>query len=179
MKEISPNGKALLVGDNPFHNISHLSQDRMRLRDKNIALPEHAADLVLTAVDNGANGFMFSVSKTTLSILRELRSREEIDRVSLYAIVPYAYEYVKLSTQIGGIPNLAKKVARQMILSGALKTMSTGLVGLLKSDPVYLLRTYVSYEISRIRSSAGRRAKIECLTLHEVVTDLGLAMNLE
>ena len=173
------NNKALLVGDNPFHSISHLSQDRTRLRDKNIVLPEHAADLILCAVNNGANGFMFSVSETTLSILRTLRKRELIARIGLYAIVPYAYEYVKMSTQVGGIPGLAQKVCWRMILSRNLKTMTTGLVGFLKSDPMPLLKTYLAYELSKMKSSAGKRCKIECLILHEVLTDLGLAMNLE
>lgn len=103
------NSKALLVGDNPFHNISHLSQERTRIRENACALPERAADLIHLAVDNGANGFMFSVSETTLSILKTLKEREEIDRLSLYGIVPYAYEYVKLATQVGGIPGLAKE----------------------------------------------------------------------
>ncbi len=62
--------KILLVGDNPFHGISHLSQERARDR----ATGESAAEkckIVRTAIENGADGFSFSVSDTTLSILKE------------------------------------------------------------------------------------------------------------
>jgi len=170
---------ALLVGDNPFHSISHLSQDRTRLRDKNIALPGHAADLILNAVDNGANGFMFSVSETTLAILKELRNRKHIERLSLYPIVPYAYEYVKLSTQVGGIPGLTKKVARRIVISLNFKAMMRGIIGFLRSDPASLLMTYADYEVGRVKSAAGKKAHMECLILHEVVTDLALAMGLD
>lgn len=168
---------ALLVGDNPFHSVSHLSQDRTRLREKSVVVPERAANLIVSAVENGANGFMFSVSETTLSILRILKEKGEIERVSLYPIVPYAYEYVKLSTQVSGITGLTKKVARQIIGSGDLRAMATGLIGFLMTDPSRLLKTYLAYEIGRIRSSAGKKARLDSIILHEVVTDLALALN--
>ena len=58
--------KMLLVGDNPFHGISHLSQERARVRGHAMTYPEYAANLVMTSLENGANGFMFSVSEMTL-----------------------------------------------------------------------------------------------------------------
>lgn len=64
------NERILLVGDNPFHGISHLSQERAIARGKDLSNPQYAAGLVRTALDNGADGFMFSVSDTTLSILK-------------------------------------------------------------------------------------------------------------
>lgn len=177
--EIRQKNRALLVGDNPFHNISHLSQDRMRLREEKVIHPEHAANLIGLAIENGANGFMFSVSKTTLSILEVLKKQKQIEQLSLYAIVPYAYEYVQLSTQIGGVSGLAKKVAKQIICSGGLKTLATGLTGSLMTDPVRFMKTYLAYEISRIKTSAGKNARIESVMLHEVITDLALALNLD
>ena len=101
--------KMLLVGDNPFHGISHLSQERARNRAGNADSSKEQTDLVLTAVKNGANGFMFSVSDVTLAILKNMREQNTIDQVELYAIVPYAYEYVRIATQTG-TPGLAKKL---------------------------------------------------------------------
>jgi len=171
--------KTLLVGDNPFHGISHLSQERGRLRGSAITRAEYAAKLVMTSVDNGANGFMFSVSDETLSILRIIRERGGIKRLRLYALVPYAYEYVRLATQIGGIPGLAKKLAKQIVVSGNLRAIATGLKGVIRTDPVALMKTYLIYEISRIKSSAGKQANLDSVLLHEVITDMGLALNLD
>jgi uncharacterized protein (DUF486 family) len=179
VKKMDVNDMIFLVGDNPFHNISHFSQDRARIRDKKATTPKHATDLIECSLVHGADGFMFSVSNTTLSILSELRKRNSIHRLSLYAIVPYATEYIQLSTQVGGIPNLAKKIIGNIILSKNLKTMLTGSIGFLKSDPVALLKTYLTYEINRIKASAGKRALIDCLILHEVLTDLGIALNFD
>jgi hypothetical protein len=168
-----------LVGDNPFNNISHLSQERTRLREKATLLPERAADLIHLAVENGANGFMFSVSETTLSILKALKRRGALEGLSLYGIVPYAYEYVKLATQVGGISGLAKRVGGRIIGSGNLRGMAMGVVGFLNMNPLAIMKTYMTYEISRIRSAAGKEAKIDCILFHEVITDLALALKME
>jgi hypothetical protein len=179
MDECKKSDKVLLVGDNPFHRISHLSQDRTRLRGEKVVLPEHAVDLIGYAVDNGATGFMFSVSETTISILKTLRSRGLIERLCLYPIVPYAYEYIQLSTQAGGISGLVKKVTKRLAYSGDVKTLAMGLRGSLLADPVRFMNTYLAYEMNRLKSSAGKMAKVESIVLHEVVTDLALAMNLD
>lgn len=170
--------KTLLVGDNPFHGISHLSQERARSRAGDVDSTAGQVDIVLEAVKNGADGFMFSVSDVTLSILRKLREQNAIEQVELYAIVPYAYEYVRIATQ-AGTPALAKKVAKQIAMSGNVGAALGGLSAVVQMNPSGLLKTYLTYEISRIRSSAGRKVKLTSVLLHEVVTDMGLALNFD
>lgn len=172
-------GKALLVGDNPFHGISHLSQERNRTRGDSAARPENAAGLVCLAVENGANGFMFSVSETTLAILRELRAEGVMGRLGLFAIAPYAYEYVRLATQSGGLVGLAERFGRRLLFSGNVGALGSGLKGVMQMDPESLLRAYLSFEVSRIRSAAGKEAKVESVVLHEVITDMGLALGMD
>lgn len=170
--------KALLVGDNPFHNISHLSQKRARNRGNALNSPEYAADLVLISLENGANGFMFSVSETTLSILRKIREKKEnLQGLGLYAIVPYAYEYVGLANRLGGVPKLARRFAKEIVMSGSLRAVAAGLKGILRSDPVSVMEAYLAYEVSRIESAVNGKENIKSMILHEIVTDLGLAIN--
>ena len=171
--------KVLLVGDNPFHNISHLSQERIKLRSEALSRPEHAASLILMSLDNGADGFMFSVDETTLSILDVIREKGEMKRLGLYPIVPYAYEYVQLATKLGGISGLAEAFAKQLFASGNVKAMARGINGALRANPVSVMKTYLAYEISRIRSSAGIEGNLQSLLLHEVVTDMALALGLK
>jgi hypothetical protein len=170
--------KLLLVGDNPFHGISHLSQEKARVRDAKIDYPEFAADLVMTSLENGANGFTFSVSEMTLSILRIMNEKDRVNNLRLYPIVPYAFEYVRLATRIG-MGGLAKNFAKEIAFSGNVKALAMGLKGVTRMDIVTLLKTYLYYEISRIKSSAGKQAKICSVLLHEVITDMALALNLD
>jgi len=167
----------LLVGDNPFHGISHLSQERARVRGDAINHAENAAELVTTSLENGANGFMFSVSEITLSILRIIRETGGSKHLRLYAIVPYAYEYVRLATQFG-ISGLAKNFAKQVVVSGNIRTIAIGLKGVIRTDPIALLKTYLFHEISKIETSAGKQANLASVLLHEIITDMALALNL-
>jgi hypothetical protein len=171
--------KILLVGDNPFHGISHLSQERVRDRGNTITNPKYAASLVTTSVKNGANGFMFSVSDTTLSILRTMSASEMREPLRLYALVPYAYEYVRLATQAGGISGLAKRFAKQIVFSGNLKAAAMGLKGIATTDPLEIMKSYLSYEILRVKSSAKKKGILHSVLLHEVITDMALALNLD
>jgi hypothetical protein len=169
----------LLVGDNPFHGISHLSQERARLRGTTATSADNAAKLVLTAIDNGADGFMFSVSDETLSILRKIRETGGNTHLRLYALVPYAYEYVRLATQLGGLSGLARELIKQIVLSGNARAVAAGLKGIIRTDLVSLLKTYLIYEISKVKSAAGKQGILESVLLHEVVTDMALALELD
>ena len=171
--------KVLLVGDNPFHGISHLSQERSRARGDVPTNPRYAASLIELSVKNGANGFMFSVSEKTLAILNILRKNGENDSLRLYAIVPYAYEYVRLACAAGGVPGLAKKLIKEIIFSGHLRAAASGLNGILRSDLNSLIKTYLLYEVSRVKRSAGRKAKLESVLLHQLITDLCLGLGLD
>lgn len=170
--------RTLLVGDNPFHGISHLSQERATSRESTLADPAHAADLVRTSLQNGADGFMFTVSETTLSILRELGSETGQNGLQLYAIAPYAYEFVRLAVVGGGIRGLAMKLGREVAFSGNLGAIRHGLKGVVTADPGSLLRSYLMYEEYRLRSSAGKGATLTSILLHEVVTDMALALGM-
>ena len=171
-----------LVGDNPFHGISHLSQERARERVglKSDHAVEQAAKLVRLSMQNGAEGFMFSVSETTLSVLKSLRQAEEKVEPDLYAIVPYAYEYVRLASQTGGVSGLAKRVVKQVATSLNLKAAAYGLYGIINNfDFSSFLKAYILYERSRIRSVAGKNARIKSILLHEIVTEMALALNMD
>ncbi|MCW4005727.1 MAG: hypothetical protein NWF04_03915 [Candidatus Bathyarchaeota archaeon] len=168
--------KEIIIGDNPFHGISHLSQERARARSGNDSTDNQRADLVFTAIENGADGFMFSVSETTLGILKAMRKKQDALGINLYAIVPYTFEYVRIATQTG-TPGLATKFIKQIAGSGNLGAMFSGLKAVTRSEPSSLLETYLAYEISRIKSAVGDKTPLSSLFLHEVVTDMSLALD--
>lgn len=172
------NEKLFLVGDNPFHNISHLSQERARTRLEDPSNPKHAANLIQTSVKAGANGFMFSISEKTLSIMKEL-DEDLLNDLRLYSIVPYAFDYVRQATQLGGISGLVKKLTMDMVKSRNTQTIGLGLKSVITVDPATIMKAYLSYEISRFRYSVSKGVKLESVMLHQLVTDMALALNLD
>jgi hypothetical protein len=169
--------RLLLVGDNPFHSISHLSQERARSRTEDPSNPKYAACLILTAIENGANGFTFSVSETTLAILKELNMHNALDSLQLYPVVPYAFEYVRFANQ-SGIPGLARKFGAELVRSKSLRSIGYGLKSALTTDLSSILKTYLSYEICRVRSVSSK-ARLESIILHQLITDMALALDLD
>ena len=170
--------KVLLVGDNPFHGLSHLSQQRARSRGSALSQPSTVAELIESSVRNGANGFMFSVSETTLSVLQRFRHGDNPERFALYAIVPYAYEFVRSAARLGGFSGLGRQLAREIAFGANWRAITLGLVGAAKIDPFILFKAYLAYEIARIRSAAGKSAQLVSLLLHELVTDTALALDI-
>jgi hypothetical protein len=107
-----------------------------------------------------------------------MRQQNEIEQMELHAIVPYAYEYVRIATQMG-TPALAKKVAKQIIMSGNVGAVFGGFNAVIQMKPTNLLKIYLTYELSRIESAVGKQAKLTSVLLHEVLTDMGLALNFD
>ena len=169
-------GRIILVGDNPFHGISHTGQERVAMRAKDVRSPRTATDIVCTALDYGADGFTFTVSDTTLEILEHLKEREKVPQ--LYAIVPYAYEYVRLAIALGGIPGLGNRIAKQIIKSRNLMAIWHGMRGVLTLDPAEAYKAYIAFEVSRIRVRAGKES-LRCLFLHHIVGDMALALDMD
>jgi hypothetical protein len=167
--------RILLVGDNPFQGVSHLSQVRARERGQEVTDPKYGAELVRLSLENGADGFMFSISETTLSILRMLSKNGKTPK--LYAIAPAASDYVRLASSLG-TPGLAAYLAKQILISRNFKAIAHGLKGVIRRDPVSLMKAYLFYEIYRIRSATTLAVNPHCFMLHEIVTDMALALDL-
>jgi hypothetical protein len=170
------NHKILLVGDNPFHGVSHLSQSRARSRNNQISNPDYCAELIKIATENGADGFMFSVSDFTLNIVSSLSEKEV--SAKLYAIAPAASDYVRLASRLG-TPGMAIHLAKQIVASGNLKAVFNGFKGVVFQNPAALMKAYLYYEIFRIRSAAKSKQAPYCFLLHEIITEMALALKLE
>jgi hypothetical protein len=171
--------RLLLVGDNPFLNISHLSQQKARDRIENPGDPDFASRLLRLALENGANGFTFSVCDSNLSIIEKL-SLDGLDHgLGLYPVVPYAFEYVQKATQRGGISGLVKKLGLDMVKSGNVKSLYYGALTTITYSPSALMKAYLGYELSRLDSVVSEKVQVKSVLLHQLVTDLALALDLD
>jgi hypothetical protein len=171
--------RLLLVGDNPFLNISHLSQQKARDRVDDPSNPVFASHLLQLALENGANGFTFSVCDSNLSIIDKL-SLDGLDGgLGLYPVVPYAFEYVQKATQRGGISGLVKKLGWDMVKSGNVESLFYGALTTLTYNPKALMKAYLGYELSRLDSVVNKKVQVKSVLLHQLVTDLALALDLD
>lgn len=170
----------LLVGDNPFHGVSHVSRERSLQREDNIGNAHFAAGLVMASLANGANGFTFTVSETTLAILDEI-NKSRLRNVMYYPLVPNVTELVRMAGSVGGVPGLAKEMARQVLACLDGRLLFNGAKGAILNDPGSILKSYLIYEYRRLQNviKKGPCGYLRSILLHEVVTDMALALDME
>ena len=68
-------------------------------------------------------------------------------------------------------------VAMQVITSGSFKAMTFGVEGAVRKNPEALLKAYLVYELSRMKSVTCSNIHLHTLLLHEIVTDMALSLN--
>ena len=172
--------RLILVGDNPFHGVSHVSQERSLLRSSDILNAKHAAELVVASVSNGANGFTFTVSEVTLPILREIGNSSFPHKIQLYPLIPNVNNLVRNAGAIGGLPALAKNTISKMATVIDYRLLKNGITGLICNNPKLLLKAYLKYEYLGLKNviRKGNNLQLASILLHEIFTDMALALDM-
>jgi hypothetical protein len=172
--------KSILVGDNPFHGVSHISRERELQRTDNIGNVGFAAELVMTSIRNGATGFTFTVSDITLAILEKI-GNEKTENIGYYPLVPNVAELVRMAGSTGGIPRLAIDMARRVVRSRRVRVPLNLGKGIILNDPGALFKSYIAYEHLRLEHVVGKGTggSLRSILLHEIVTDMALALDME
>jgi hypothetical protein len=163
----------ILVGDNPFTGVDHLSQEKAR--DRNSRLNSSVIlDVLDTAFKNGAEGLTFSAHPVMYDALKQFKKLQYEQVFGLYPIIPAADTYVRLASQ-KGVSGLMLDVLGRLTWTGRAKAMVGGGLSLVAPDPERVLKTFVSSEIESIVNVAPNGAKLKSIFLHEIITDLILS----
>jgi hypothetical protein len=163
--------KTLLIGDNTFIGVSHLSQERARDRTDKLNV-ESIVEVICSALASGATGYTFSTHPTNSQILSALRaSGKTPGQFELYPVVPYAEGYVRLANE-KGMTGLMNEILSRLSLSGKAKLLLEGGFAAIKLNPIRMLMTYLDAELKGYIGIKTRNATLQSVLLHEVVTDL-------
>ncbi|MFH0849144.1 MAG: hypothetical protein V1857_06550 [archaeon] len=168
--------KELLLGDNPFIGVSHLTQEAAR-KESSQATLDNILRVMQAAHKSGATGFTFSTHPRNLEVLTHVRHNNPnlLRELNYFILAPYAQTYVRRSNE-EGTPAMAKSILRSVTarpsaafeLAGALLSRNVaGLVGaFVGSETMPFMRILPENRVSAI-------------LLHEVMTDLIVAFQLD
>jgi hypothetical protein len=159
----------LLIGDNPFNGVNHRSRERGR-GVANMLSEREIVKVIETALDNGAQGLVFSVTPKMLSVLKYMKENGWNRELHLYPIVPDVLSLVNESAELG-MAGLLSRFLNGLSVQGKLKFMVKGGLAALSLSPVELIKIYLDTEIARIYETLPPGAEIRAIFLHEVVTD--------
>lgn len=164
----------LLIGDNPFIGVSHLSQVAARERVERLRL-QQIITIIERAISSGASGFTFSTHPTNLRILKTMKDAGTIKgNFDICPVLPYAEGYVRVTNEKGTI-GLLNEVLSQLPLSGKAKLLVDGGLFAATFDTIRMLKAYVDMELARYLSVKPKPAKLRTVLLHEIITDLALS----
>ena len=166
----------VLIGDNPFNLVDHLSQKRARSRP--LLSSEDIARIIRCALESGATGFTFSSTKRAHDALSVMRGDGCCQDFGLYPVFPDVNELARTASE-GGLVHVAKELlADSSLFSKAGTTLGAG-TALLRADPAALLRTYLSAELSSLRRVAPAGSRVKAVFLHEIITELIISFKLD
>lgn len=167
--------KELLLGDNPFIGVSHMSQNKAREESQKATL-EHKIKVIEIALESGATGFTFSTHEDNLELLTYLERfrRDLLEEMNYYVLLPYAQFYVRKGN-IAGTPALAKSVLKSVMRS--LSRVSRVISGTFTLNPKKFAELFVEAELLPYLHILPK-GKVKVVLMHEILTELLIAYDL-
>jgi hypothetical protein len=168
--------KELLLGDNAFLGVSHISQEKARAEQKEATL-ENKAKVMEAAVEGGATGFTFTTHQSNLDLLTFMRDNNPgiLEKLNYYILVPYAQMYVrKANTE--GTPSLISSLIGDLVHTRK-SAVFDALSALITFEPKKFVTLFVEMELGPYLKILPRK-NIKAILLHEVFAELIMAHNL-
>jgi hypothetical protein len=160
----------VILGHNQFIGVSHLSQESARIKTEQFSDVKKAVDLIKTSLDFGVNGMMLSTHHRAKDILDLIRAEGLNDKLNVYPLIPYAQGYVRKVNEVG-IMGLLNEVLKPADGSEKFKILFKGGLAFLRKDFIKLLETLLDIELLTFKGFT-----VKAVFLHNVLTDLGLAL---
>ena len=164
----------LLLGDNPFFGIDHLSQDRARKRMRILTGYEKISDIMKFVAELGVRGFVVSTHPQLKHLVKHMETKTNLlELYDFYPILPYAQGYVSKVTE-KGIINTMTEILSTGSKSSQLKIIFKGSAAYLSKDFEKLLQILIDVELLPLKS-----VKKKVIFLHDVVTDLAISLGMK
>jgi hypothetical protein len=166
--------QSILLGDNPFFGVDHLSQERAREKASRSQDFKNAVEVMKYCFDSGAKGMVVSTHPKLRELIGLARAEPGLlDRISLFPILPYVQGYV-LKINEKGMINTLTDILNQATFQDKLKIITKGGIGILKKDFYTIFRLFIDIELLQLQGT-----KIKAVFLHDVLADLALSLRMK
>ncbi len=161
----------VILGDNQFFGINHMSQNLARDRGKQFEDIDNIFRVYDFAFEAGVKGVMLNSHKRAKDICARFREQpEKYSGVNFYPSVPYPHKYANLVAE-QGMFSAVKSVLFSSEGEGALSKIKTGTSAVLMKDAVAIMKMLVDVEME-----AFHGLNIKVVFLQNIVTDLLLGL---
>lgn len=154
----------ILFGDNQFFGINHLSEEKARQQAMRFGDIEAIVEVLQSALQAGAGGFMCTTHDTIEKIADRVRADPKAwEGFTFYPGMPYAHKYANAVTELGYFDALRKFLPRE----GLVDTLMRGGMAVINRDIEGMMTLLVDAEMKMFE---GLNTPV--IFLQNVVTDL-------
>jgi hypothetical protein len=172
---ILANIEHILLGDNPFFGVDHLSQERARHKAAQSQNFDNMFEVIQYSLNAGAKGMVASTYPKLRDFIDYISTKSDlINKIEFNPIVPYTQGYVLKINEKGMVRTLMDILNPPTNLQNKLRILTKGGLGAIRKDIFELFKVFIDIELARLHN-----AKIRTVFLHDVLTDLALSLNLK
>lgn len=164
--------ESVLLGDNPFFGVDHLSQERARKKASVSQNFDNAADVIKYCYDAGMRGMVVNTHPNLKELIGRLRRRHDLaDKIDFYPILPAFSEYFSMISQKGFVGSI-NEVLNQAEFGKKIKILTKGGLGIIRKDLFELFKVIIDIDMLQLKDT-----RVRTIFLHEIITDLALSFN--
>ena len=165
---------SILLGDNAFYGIDHLSHERARNRMNTVQRLDNVVELIKYSYELGATGMVVATRPNLREWVEHLRKSSDIvDKLDFHPVLPYARGLQMKLSQLG-IINTMKDILKGAGLRTEIKILAKGGFGFMKKDVIELFKVFIDTEMIKLNM-----IKPKIIFLHPVLVDLALALEMK
>ncbi len=159
----------VLLGDNQFFGVSHLSDERARAQAIRFRDAESIVRVLDDAIDCGVMSFMCTTHDRMIEVCDSIRSKPERYRgFKILPCMPYAHKYANALTELGVVG-----MARQYMPANLLSTVARGGLAFARRDFLAMMRLAIDAEMKMFRGITT-----PVIFLQNTLTDLLLGLGM-
>ena len=135
----------VILGDNQFFAVNHLSDERSRAQAKRFKEDKSILDVLDTAMDCGINTFMCTTYERIGNIIKMMKQNpEKYKDFKFHPCMPYAHKYANAMTELGIVGTL-----KEYIPGNILAVASKAGIAYMRKDFPTLMELLVDAEMKR------------------------------
>lgn len=164
----------VILGDNQFFGVNHMSQDKGRATYEQFKDQNEIKRILKYGLSKGVKGVMFSTHPSIYEICDMIRADEELrSNLNIYVNVPYIIKYVSMVTEMG-MYNTIKTVLKGKSGRGKTKFLLETGVNVLTLNHLGILERLVDVELAPFHD-----LNVKAIFLHNALCDLILGYDMK
>ena len=164
----------LILGDNQFFGVNHMSQDKGRETYEKFKDIEEIKKIIYYAKDNGVTGLFFSTHPSIYQITDMIRKDSTLrNELGIYVNVPYIIKYVQMMNEMGAYRTVRTVLKGNSLLQNIDYGLRTA-INVLQGDYLKITNRLVEVEMNPFHG-----LNVKSVFLHNSLVDLAIGYDLD